>query len=263
MIRVAFLLALLLGLAAPAGAERVVADLSQSRVSITAGFSGSQILVFGALRHDPSDPPVSYPILHPLEVIVTVSGPLEPVTVRKKARRAGIWINADSFEINAAPTLYKVASTRPLDEILSETEDQHYRISVPLAIRSAGTADSLAGSDSSAGEFVEALIRVRQRDGLYEETPDSVRLTEQVLFRTDVNLPANLVEGAYTARIFLLRNKQVVAEYSRIIDVRKVGIERWIYTLAQDHALIYGLLSLAIAIAAGWAASAVFRYIRG
>ncbi|MEM7491144.1 MAG: TIGR02186 family protein, partial [Pseudomonadota bacterium] len=38
--------------------------------------------------------------------------------------------------------------------------------------------------------------------------------------------------------------------------------ERFIYNLAHDRPLIYGLLSLAIAIAAGWGASAVFRLVR-
>ena len=50
---------------------------------------------------------------------------------------------------------------------------------------------------------------------------------------------------------------------SQNITVRKVGLERWIYNLAHDQPLAYGILSLAIAIAAGWLASAVFRYLRG
>ena len=45
--------------------------------------------------------------------------------------------------------------------------------------------------------------------------------------------------------------------------MRKVGLERWIYNLAHERQLIYGILSLVIAIAAGWMASAVFRYMRG
>jgi hypothetical protein len=35
-----------------------------------------------------------------------------------------------------------------------------------------------------------------------------------------------------------------------------------IYTLAHERPLVYGLLSLFIAIAAGWMASALFRAIR-
>ena len=64
-------------------------------------------------------------------------------------------------------------------------------------------------------------------------------------------------------RIFMTRDKSVVASFTDVLDVRKVGFERWIYTLAQEQAVLYGLLSLAIAIASGWGASAVFRYVRG
>ena len=111
--------------------------------------------------------------------------------------------------------------------------------------------------------LLEALIRIREDSGDYQTLPNSVRVIDQTLFRTDVDLPANLVEGDYTTRIFLTRDKEVVADFTRVLHVRKVGIERWVYNLAQDQALIYGLLSLAIAIAAGWGASAAFRYARG
>ena len=46
------------------------------------------------------------------------------------------------------------------------------------------------------------------------------------------------------------------------IYVRKVGLERWLYNMSRENALMYGLMSLAIAIAAGWGASAAFRLIR-
>ena len=41
----------------------------------------------------------------------------------------------------------------------------------------------------------------------------------------------------------------------------KVGLERLIYTMAQEHSAIYGLLSILIALAAGWLASTFFRLV--
>ena len=75
-------------------------------------------------------------------------------------------------------------------------------------------------------------------------------------------MPANLTEGNYTARILLTRSGKVVDVYSTEIFVQKVGLERWIFALAHERPLVYGLLSLFIAISAGWMASAVFKYIR-
>lgn len=234
--------------------EDVVADLSQNRVSITTSFDGSEILVFGAVkRNQPA--PVGSP---PMEVIITVSGPSEPVVVRRKERKLGIWVNTDSIEIDAAPSFYAVASSKPLDQILSETEDQRHKVSVARAIRAVGAATEVADVES----FTEALMRIRGNSTLYTTSSDAVELVEETLFSANISLPANLVEGAYETRIFLTRAGEVTAIYNDQIDVSKVGLERFIYNLAHEQPLVYGLLSLFIAIAAGWMASAVFRYIR-
>ncbi|MEN8935704.1 MAG: TIGR02186 family protein, partial [Planktotalea arctica] len=75
-------------------------------------------------------------------------------------------------------------------------------------------------------------------------------------------MPANLTEGVYSTRIFLTRSGKVVSEYETEIEVSKVGLERWLFTLSRQQPLLYGLLSLAIAIIAGWGASAIFTVLR-
>jgi uncharacterized protein (TIGR02186 family) len=176
--------------------------------------------------------------------------------VRRKARLFGIWLNADSVEVDAAPSFYAVATNAPWEQVITDTEDLRYRISIPRAIRSVGNRVE----DSPS--FTEALIRIRTRDGVYQTLPSSVRLDEDTLFRTSVALPANLIEGEYTTRVFLTRNGRVLDEYVTQIEVQKAGLERMIYTLAQTQPLIYGILCLAIAVFAGWGASEVFRYLR-
>jgi uncharacterized protein (TIGR02186 family) len=177
--------------------------------------------------------------------------------VRRKDRRFGIWVNTDASRIDAAPTFYAVSSTAPMAEALTQTEDLRYRVSIPMAIRAVGTG--LLDQDS----FTEALIRIHTADSAYQLNEGAVRFREQTLFDTSVRLPANLTEGDYTARIFLTRGGEVVDLYEQAIPVRKVGLERLIYALAHERPLVYGILSLVIAIFAGWLASAVFRYMRG
>ncbi|MGR3651197.1 MAG: TIGR02186 family protein [Roseovarius sp.] len=226
--------------------------LSKDRVAITATFEGSDILIFGAVKREAPIPEV------PLDVVITVSGPSKPVTVRRKERRFGIWINTAAVDLDAAPTFYAVATSGPLDQVLTETEDLRHRVSIPRAIRSVGAA-SMA---EDAGRFTDALIRIRERKDAYQLLENAVALDEQTLFRTAISLPANLTEGAYATRIFLTREGRVVSQFETVIDVRKVGLERWLFTLSRQQPLAYGLMSLAIAIAAGWAASAAFRVLR-
>ena len=240
-------------LALPARAEEVVLGLSQDEVAITATFDGSQILVFGAVKRDRPIPPGP-----PLQDIVAVSGPSEPVLVRRKERRFGIWVNTDSVLVDSAPSFYKVATTAPFDEVMTDVQDLQYRVSINRAIQSVGATFST----TTVKDFSDAVIRIRETNGLYRVVENAVKLDQQTLFRTAIDMPANVTEGDYSIRIFLTREGQVVSLYETQIDVKKVGLERWLYNLSREMPLIYGLMSLAIAIAAGWGAAAAFRVVR-
>jgi len=244
------LLALLILFAAPLRAEEVVAGLSQNRIAITASFSGSDILVFGAVKRDAPAP------AEPLQVIITLQGPPVALTVRRKDKVAGIWVNTDAVRVSRSPSFYAIAATAPLREVLTETEDLRHAVSIPRAIRAVGSGLE------DAGVFTDALIRIRTEEGAFTLDEAGVELAEGTLFRTRFVLPANLTEGAYTTRILLTRGGQVVDSHEATIDVRKVGLERWLFALSREQPLIYGLLSLVLAVAAGWSASALFRYIR-
>ena len=253
MIRVlSFVLSL--ALASSALGEEIVAGLSQNRVSITADFDGSEILVFGAVKRDFPFPKDS----GKLQVIVAVAGPSIPVTVRRKERRYGIWVNTDTVGVDSAPSFYAVATSGRLRDVLHESEDQHHRVSVQHAIQS---GDAGSASDDNLS-FIDALIRIRKHERLYLEQPYTVIMEEQTLFRTKVVLPANLTEGDYTTRIFLTRDGKVIDQLEKVIFVTKVGLERFLFNLAHERPLAYGVLSLLIAVVAGWLASTLFRTLR-
>lgn len=248
------LAALLFLAAAPLRAEEVVLGLSSDKVAITATFDGSEILIFGAVKREAPIPETA------LDVVITVSGPSLPVQVRRKDRQFGIWVNTDMVDLDAAPSFYAVATTGPLDKVLSNTEDLRHRISIPRAIRSVGAASMAPNVDVE--NFTDALIRIKRDQNAYQMRESAVVLDEQTLFRSAISLPANLTEGAYQTRIFLTREGRVVSQYQTVIEVRKVGLERWLFTMSREQPMLYGLMSLAIAIAAGWGASAAFQIMR-
>ena len=220
--------------------------LSQDSVSITASFDGSDILIFGAVSRTAPEPVDQ----GDLGVIIAVSGPDQSVSVFRKSRRFGIWVNTEEVEVDRAPSFYAVATSAPLADVLRDTEDLRNAITIPRAIRSVG-ADV-----SDSGAFTEALIRIRAKESLFQVNEGGVDLEQDTLFRTSFRLPANLIEGDYLARIFLTRGGRIIDEHSTVIPVQKVGLERWLYNLAHVQPFLYGLLSLVIAVAAGWAASA-------
>lgn len=248
MIRV--LTALLL-MVLPLRAEEIVSGVSQTGVSITTNFDGAAILIYGAAIRDAPAP--DGPLM---DVIITVEGPPTALVIRKKERVAGIWVNRGAVQIASAPSYYAVATTGDLSDILKPDEDAKYKISVAQTIE----AGDVAVADQA--EYLAALQRIKAASGAYKLGRDTILLLRQALFRTDVTLPANLVEGTYKIRIFLTRAGHVVDLQNSQIEVHKAGLERMLYNLAMEQPLAYGILSLALAMLAGWGASELFRRLR-
>lgn len=245
------LFTLLMLLACPLQAqEEIVLGLSHDEVAITANFNGSDVIIYGAVKRSSPAPDTG-----PLSVIITLAGPPQPMLVRRKERMFGIWVNTDAVEIDSAPSFYAVATSAPLRDSLTAVEDLRHGISIPRVIRSVGAPETVG----NAATFTDALIRIRAADGLYQVLDNQVYLEEDTLFRGQITLPAALTEGVYLARIFLTRDGVVVDEYETDIAVFKAGLERWLFDLSRNQPFLYGLMSLAIAISAGWLASAVFR----
>lgn len=235
----------------PLRAEEIVSGVSQTGVSITTNFDGAAILIYGAAIRDAPAP--DGPLM---DVIITVEGPPTALVIRKKERVAGIWVNRGAVQIASAPSYYAVATTGDLSDILKPDEDAKYKISVAQTIE----AGDVAVADQA--EYLAALQRIKAASGAYKLGRDTILLLRQALFRTDVTLPANLVEGTYKIRIFLTRAGHVVDLQNSQIEVHKAGLERMLYNLAMEQPLAYGILSLALAMLAGWGASELFRRLR-
>ena len=100
--------------------EGIQIGLSQDDISITAGFSGADLTIFGSLED--ADPQTARQGRY--DVVVVLEGPARPVVVRRKDRVLGVWINLESETFTNVPVSYSVASTRPLQDI---TQPESYR----------------------------------------------------------------------------------------------------------------------------------------
>jgi len=249
----ALLLALALSIGPALAEESLVTGLSRDDVQITADFTGSDILVYGAVKRD-SPAPQSLP----MDLIVTLEGPSSPVTVRRKERTFGIWVNRAAVDLAELPSYFAIASSGALDNILSPDDDLKHQIS--LARRLAVTKVTAESMDS--WEFLRATQRIGIAKGNFVTQQSGVKLAEDTLFRADFALPANLTEGDFTVRMFLLRGGRVIDTKEQSIEVRKTGIERQLTNMAHHQPLLYGILSLLLAAVAGWGASEIFRIWR-
>jgi uncharacterized protein (TIGR02186 family) len=236
----AFCLAMLL--TPRATATDLVADLSNHLVSITTGFTGAKILLFGATEGEG-------------DVVVVVRGPNKPAVVRRKGRVAGIWVNQAEMKFDDVPGYYAIAANRPLAEFVPDRVLSRQEIGVhQLKLTSR--------EPTSGGEFEEfrqALIRSMQDIDLYGKEPARIVFLGNRLFRTDIQFPANAPVGAYTVAVYLVRDGDVVSAEITPLAISKVGFSAGVFEFARRHSLAYGVLAILIAAVAGWTASLVFR----
>lgn len=222
--------------------EALVAELSSHEVSITTGFVGTDLLLFGATEGRG-------------DVILEIRGPAREQTVMRKDRIMGLWVNADGVTFKNVPAFYIVASSRPLAEIINHTEAEKYQIGFDH-LRLPVVEEGLAADQVQP--FRAGLIRLKQDKGLYREQPD-VRFQGPYLFRADLHFPAELPVGEYQATVYLVDDMKVVSQKDLALKVQKVGIGAEIYRFAYDHAALYGIIAIIVAVVAGWLASVIFR----
>jgi uncharacterized protein (TIGR02186 family) len=242
----ACLVLILLG-AAPAKAQDVplVADLSSHLVAITTGFTGTDVLLFGATDG-------------PGDIAVVVRGPSADTVVRRKERLGPIWVNGTTLTFRDVPSYYRVASSRPLEDFAPQMLLSRFQIGLDN-IRMIG-----ADADVDAGllaEFREAAVRLKVDNDLYDQGLGAVNLMSNRLFRTELHFPAHVPTGTYFVEVYLFRDGQVTSAEIVPLNISKIGIGADIFDFAHNLAPLYGLLAVLLAGAAGWAASAAFRRI--
>ena len=225
-------------------AQALIADLSSHLVAITTGFTGTDVLLFGAVEGTG-------------DVVVVVRGPDERVTVRRKARVAGIYVNTKQMTFGKVPSFYAVAASREIDKIAPAAE---------LARQEIGTRylrlePEVARDPIQVAEFRAALLRDKQAEGLYGNAVAAVDFLGARLFRVNVYFPSNVPVGAYKVQVFLFRDGAVIGAQTTPLVISKVGASADVFDFAHRAAPYYGLIVILIALAAGWLGEAVFRRV--
>ena len=239
------LLLVFLLLAWPAHAEDLVSGISQDVIRITSNYTGTSIVVFGAIER-------------PLgadgrDIVVVVRGPDTSMTVRRREHIAGVWVNSDAARLIGMPAYYYMASTRPLKEIATPASLTNYGIGVKHLV------PQRIVSHHDPQLFQDAALRHLERQNLYSEAPGSIDFLSESLFRTRVPVPAGVARGQYNVEVYLFRGGQVVSAQSTPLFVDQTGLERRLFNFANNDPITYGLAAVAMAMLLGWISSVLFR----
>lgn len=230
---------------------KLVPDVSQRQINIQSGFTGEDMLLFGAIIYPRGVAPEGQ-----IDVAVVLRGPTRAITLREKQKFAGIWINADSTDFRSVPAYYAIASSRPLDQIVDSKTAAIYELGLDkLQLSPTGEVDA-----KEQRRFVTGLVDLNRRNGLFRQQAGTVEITDQVLYRARLQIPSSVPVGLYTAETLLIRDGRVIVADDNVqIRIDKTGFEQFVTILAQNYSLLYGAVAVLISLLLGWFAGFVFR----
>ena len=231
-----FLMALLGTGQALAKSKVLSIELAFDHIDVTSGFSGAQIEVFGHRRDKYTD------------VAIVVTGPEKNITVWRKARILGAWINRYAVRFRKMPLYYGYAVGD--GEVFN---DKQLMKSSGIGLDSliAGKAE-LKNPSINATNHEQALISSMQAEHVYPVEPLKINYINDYFFRTHFLLPANAPTGTYKIRSFLFKEGKLSETDIDTSKVEQVGLNAFIYGAAHKHEALYGIFCVVLALISGW-----------
>lgn len=232
--------------------ERLEIGMNTNEIAITPDFAGADLAIFGTIVN--ADELLNS--IGQYDIVVTLEGPKDTTTVRRKERVFGIWMNRHSVTFKEAPASYSLSSTRKI-----EGEPGVPPLEAPgvgIEHIDLTPTDFLRGGEFLE-EFRSALRRLKLESGLYVPDPGGVKFISSTLFQANIKLPANIPNGTHMVHAALFKSGKFMMEKTLPLRVVKTGLEQQITDAAHNQPVLYGLFSVFLALLTGWGASLIFR----
>ncbi len=246
MVVLAFML--ILGYAGDASAM-LTAKANHDHITIDFFYHGSTVGVKGE-----ADPGV--------DLVIKMTSPEGHQVLKQKGKVGGLlWMNVGKLKFEKTPNFYLVHSTKKLDDILSREEQEKYVIGYPALAKHVEVAP--VANEQERDKWFSEFVRYKEDSKVYANSFGKISTTTQANGRQEYYIqtawPYQAAPGDYLVTVYAVKNGKVVEQAESKVNVEQVGVVKTLATLAQNSAAFYGILSIGIAIGAGFGVGLVFR----
>lgn len=242
------LVVFLFTLAAPASAMLTV-NANHEHITVDFFYHGSTVSIRGE-----SDPGV--------DLIIKIAASEEHQVLKRKGKVAGIlWMNVGLLKFEHVPNFYTISSTKKLEDILSKEEMEKYTIGYP-ALKKHVEVTPVANEQEKSKWFAE-FVKFKEDSRVYALSSDKIEIKTSAAGRQEYSFltdwPYQASPGDYMVTVYEVKNGKVLEQAETKINVEQVGIVKALATMASNNAAFYGILSIGIALGAGFGVGLAFR----
>lgn len=237
-----------LAAAKPASAM-LTARANHDHITIDFFYHGSSVSVRGE-----SDPNV--------DLVIKITSPEGHQVLKQKGKVGGmLWMNVGQLKFEKTPNFYEVFSTKKVDDILSRDEMEKYTIGYP-ALQKHVEVTPVANEEEKTKWFSE-FVRFKEDSRVYATSVGKIETSLNKDGRQDYYIltdwPYQAQPGDYLVSVYAVKNGKVVEQAEAKVNVEQVGMVKALATMAKNSAAFYGILSIGVALGAGFGVSLVFR----
>ncbi len=235
----------------PEDQQKVVTAASKNLIEIGLSYHGDQIHFFGVS-----------PVRDCDLIIRLTAEKSEEVKLSVKGRVGPFWMSVKQYDVTDAPFMYKIHSTKPIEQIVSPETAQELELGYVAVQKKMKLhlARGEAAPDDAAKVF-KGLVKIKEDANLYNIIADPKRLeiAEGRLYKHYFRFPPAATEGRYVVESFAFKDGQLLGYGKDVIQIKKVGLEHWLTEVSQNQPVLFGIMAVLIALGAGLLVGMIFK----
>jgi uncharacterized protein (TIGR02186 family) len=196
------------------------------------------------------------------DLVIKITSPEGHQVLKQKGKVAGtLWMNVGMLTFEKTPNFYEVFSTKKAEDILSREEMEKYMIGYPALVKHVEITP--VANEEEKTKWFEEFVKFKEASKVYTVSSGKIETTinpdgkQAYYILTD--WPYQASPGDYLVTVYAVKDHKVVEQATSRVNVEQVGMVKMLATMAKNSAAFYGILSIGIALGAGFGVGLVFR----
>lgn len=214
-------------------------------INIGAFFNGTDITVQGTIPND-------------ADAVVRFKSGDQDVALKEKGKAMGVlWMNMEAVTFHHCPDIFMVATPRSL------SRDSGPWKALNLGIASLEKQIEMTPAPEDKTVLFNEFVKLKSKHGAYAsgfgEVTYQAGSNGMKLFCAHIAIPSGLKPGTYQVEVFTVKNGAVKSKTQTTVEVSETGFPKFLSSLAFGKPLLYGIVSVIIALAAGLLTGLIFQ----
>jgi uncharacterized protein (TIGR02186 family) len=178
--------------------------------------------------------------------------------LKYKGKAAGIfWMKLGTLVFKNLPSTYLLASSGPVDKVAAQAEREAESLGFTALQKKAEiTAEKGA---MPAGDWFAQFLDFKKKEKLYAVQEGAVKVNADGSYQLTLAWPFQAPPGTYKVETITAKDGHVTGRSEAAITVELTGVVAQLSKMSSDNRAMYGILSILVAIAAGFGVGMIFK----